>query len=102
MHLSQSPACDVEVFVIEAEVDVRDQWWHRAEALQEWWQIFSVFWAWINGDDLLGLPHPVVIAPPCEDRALQVGGVHDHTAEAVGLGRIMRGPDFQRHLVILT
>ena len=102
MHLSKAPAGDIEVFVIKAQVDVGDQRRHRAKAFQKLGQILWVFWTRINGDDLFGLPFAVVGTPPCKDRALQVGGIHHNTTEAIGLGRIMRRADFQRHLIVFT
>ena len=44
----------------------------------------------------------VVLLPPGEDRALQVGGIDDDPAEAVILGRVVRGADLQRHLVVFA
>ena len=102
MHLTGAPARDVEVFVIQAQVDVSDQRWHRRKPFEQIWQIIGIGWLRIDGDGFLGLECAVIIAPPGEDRTLKVGGVYDNPAEPVLFDRVMGRADFQCHLVVFT
>ena len=102
MHLAQPPAGDIEIFVVQAQVDIGDQRRHGLEPLQQGRQVLCFFGARVDGDGLLGLPFAIVVPPPCEDGPLQVGGVDHHAAETIRLGRVMGGPDFQRHLVVFA
>ena len=46
------------------------------------------------------LNEPSLVALPQPDRGGQVGGRGDHADEAVGLARVVRGPQLEHHLVL--
>ncbi len=56
-----------------------------AETLQQRRQVFGLCRPRVDGDGLLGLPLALLVAPPGEDRSLQVGGIDHNAAEPVSL-----------------
>ena len=98
-HLAGAPAGDVEKLVVHRQVDVGDQRRHRAKALQQRRQLILRRGLWRDRRRLLDV-ELAALAPPGPDRAFEVGGVDHDAEEAVFANRIVRGPHFQRHLMV--
>jgi hypothetical protein len=98
-HLAGAPAGDVEKLVIHGEVDVGDQRRHCAKPLQQRRQLLLRRGLGWDRRGLLDVKL-AALAPPGPDRAFEICGVDHDAQKAVLANGIMRGTDFQRHLVV--
>src|SRR5580704_5733378 len=90
---------DVQKFVVEAQVDVGNQRRHRLERLERGRQ--QAFIGGLGGDfDHLANFPVAAVAIPQPNRGRQILGRDDHTDEAESLGRVVRWPQLERHLIL--
>ena len=99
LGLTGAEAADVQEPVVDGQNDVGDQRRHGSEGLEHLRQLVGV--GRLSRDrDHLGRSEAVAVAVPQPHRGRQVLGADDDADEAVLLGRVVRGTQLERHLVL--
>lgn len=98
-HLAGAPAGHIEEAIVERQVDVGHERRYRAESLEQRRQFIGR--GRLRGDRR-GFLHMelAAFAPPRPDRAFEIGRVDHDADEPVFARRVVRGPHFERHLVL--
>ncbi len=101
LQVAGAPAGDIEKPVVHRQIDVGDQ---RRAGLESLEHRGKLIFAGGFGRDLDHLLHRplVAVAIPGPDRGRQVLQAHHAVDEAVGLGRIVRRPEFEHELVLVA
>ena len=98
-QLARTPARHVQELVVQRKVNIGDQGRHCAQRLQRRRQRRCVGGFCRNRNHLGGCPF-LAVPVPQENRTRQVFGAYDNAAKTVVSGRVVRRPQFQRHLML--
>src|SRR5262245_16654914 len=94
LQVAGAPAGDIEELVVHGQIDVGDERGNRLEALQHRGQLVWIRWLGRDLDHLLDRPFPALPIPG-PDRRRQVLQADHAIDETIGLGRIVRRPEFK-------
>src|ERR1700736_1668776 len=99
LKFSRAPTRDVQKAVVQRKIDVRDQRRHGFEPFKQRREFLRVGRLRWNFDHLLDCPF-IFFAMPQPDRSRKIFERNTYAYESVGLGGIVRGSQFQYHLLL--
>src|SRR6266446_8668360 len=100
-HFPCAPAGDVKKPIVYGEINIGDERRHRFEALKQRRELLGIGWLSRDLDHFLNLPGSVLPMPE-PNRGAQILERDDDTRKSICLGGVVRGAQFENHLVLLA